>query len=66
MILPFETMKKISIYLLAIFTTFSSVLLSEEKNMINSEHQYNFSIGNFDFSDHKQAALMFGFQHQNE
>ena len=59
-------MKKIIIYLLAFFTLFSSVLLSKEKNKINSEHQYNFFIGNFDFSDDKQAALLYGFQHQNE
>tara|TARA_B100000767_G_C19443086_1_gene400835 strand:+ start:109 stop:582 length:474 start_codon:yes stop_codon:yes gene_type:complete len=45
---------------------FSSPSLSEEKNKINNEHQYNLFIGNFDFSDHKQAALLFGFQHQNE
>ena len=42
-----------------------SPLSSEEKNTINSDHQYNFFIGNFDFSDDKQAALLFGFQHQN-
>ena len=59
-------MKKISIYLLSFFIVFSSALLSEEANKINSDHQYNFFIGNFDFSDHKQAALMIGFQHQNE
>ena len=57
-------MKKITIYLLALLTIFSSSLLSAEKN--NSDHQYNYFIGNFDFSDHKQAALLFGFQHQNE
>ena len=59
-------MKKITIYLLTLFIIFSSPLLSEEKNKINSDHQYNFFIGNFDFSDDKQAALLFGFQHQNE
>jgi lipid A 3-O-deacylase len=32
----------------------------------NSAHQYNFFTGNFDFSDHKQAAILVGFQHQNE
>ena len=32
----------------------------------NSSHQYNFFIGNFDFSDDKQSALLVGFQHQNE
>ena len=59
-------MKKITIYLLTIFVIFSSPLSSEEKNKGNSDHQYNFFIGNFDFSDDKQAAILFGFQHQNE
>ena len=59
-------MKKIIIYVLTLFIIFLSPLLSEEKNKINSDHQYNFFIGNFDFSDDKQAALLFGFQHQNE
>ena len=59
-------MRKITIYLLTIFSMVFSPLFSEEKNTINSDHQYNFFIGNFDFSDHKQAALLFGFQHQNE
>ena len=59
-------MRKIFIYLLTIFTMFFSPVLSEEKNKLNSDHQYNFFIGNFDFSDDKQAALLFGFQHQNE
>jgi lipid A 3-O-deacylase len=59
-------MKKITIYLLAIFTILLSPLLSEEKNKGNGDHQYNFFIGNFDFSDDKQASLLLGFQHQNE
>ena len=59
-------MKKITIYLLTILTLFSLPLFSEEKKKIDSDHQYNFFIGNFDFSDNKQAALLFGFQHQNE
>ncbi len=58
-------MKKI-IYLLTFFTMFFSPLLSEEKNIVTGDHQYNFFIGNFDFSDDKQAALLLGFQHQNE
>ena len=58
-------MKKI-IYLLTFFTMFFSPLVGEEKNKVNSDYQYNFFIGNFDFSDDKQAALLFGFQHQNE
>jgi lipid A 3-O-deacylase len=32
----------------------------------NTVQQYNFFIGNFDFSDNKQAAVLVGFQHQNE
>ena len=58
-------MKKI-IYLLTFYTMLFSPLLSEENNRVTSDHQYNFFIGNFDFSDDKQAALLFGFQHQNE
>ena len=45
---------------------FFSPLLSEESNKIDGDHQYNFFIGNFDFSDDKQAAALFGIQHQNE
>ena len=40
--------------------------VSAEENKNNSEHQYNFYTGNFDFSDDKQKAILFGFQHQNE
>jgi lipid A 3-O-deacylase len=56
---------KITIYLLTFFTIFFSPLLSNE-NKVNSDQQFNFFIGNFDFSDDKQAALLYGFQHQNE
>ena len=56
---------KIIIYLLTFFTIFFSPLLSNE-NKVNSDQQFNFFIGNFDFSDDKQAALLYGFQHQNE
>ena len=59
-------MKNIAIYLFTFLTFFSSPLLSEEKDKINSNHQYNFFIGNFDFSDDKQSATLYGFQHQNE
>ena len=59
-------MKKITIYMLTILTLSFSPLFSEEKNKVDSNHQYNFFVGNFDFSDDKQAAVLFGFQHQNE
>ena len=37
---------------------------AEENSNIN-EHEYNFFIGNFDFSDNKQKAILVGFQFQN-
>jgi len=40
--------------------------INAEEIKKNSDHQYNFYTGNFDFSDHKQKAILFGFQHQNE
>ena len=43
---------------------FLPVSAEDVKN--NSDHQYNFYTGNFDFSDDKQKAILFGFQHQNE
>ena len=49
------------ILILIIFLTATKLVASE-----NNSHQYNFFIGNFDFSDDKQSALLFGFQHQNE
>ena len=64
--ITFKIMRKITIYLLTFFIMSSSLLLSEEKSKPNSSNQYNFFIGNFDFSDDNQAALLFGFQHQNE
>ena len=46
---------------------FSFLLLSSKAIAgDDSSHQYNFFIGNFDFSDHKQSAILVGFQHQNE
>ena len=49
------------ILLFIMLVTSNQVLANE-----NSNHQYNFFTGNFDFSDDKQAALLVGFQHQNE
>ena len=43
---------------------FSSI--NAEENKTKSNNQYNFYSGNFDFSDDKQKAILFGFQHQNE
>ena len=52
--------KKLSIFLAILFTT-TKLFAAEIRS-----HQYNFFVGNFDFSDKKQAAMLFGFQHQNE
>ena len=54
------SIKKFNIFL-AIFFTATKLLAAE-----SSSHQYNFFTGNFDFSDDKQSAMLFGFQHQNE
>ena len=53
------------ILLITVISLFFLPINSEEKININS-HQYNFYVGNFDFSDDKQKAILFGFQHQNE
>tara|TARA_B100001250_G_scaffold342417_1_gene310721 strand:+ start:1002 stop:1502 length:501 start_codon:yes stop_codon:yes gene_type:complete len=50
-------------FCISLFFLFLSVKAFAENN---SPHQYNFFIGNFDFSDHKQSAILVGFQHQNE
>ena len=54
------SVKKLKIFLVIFFTT--TKLVAAEIN----NHQYNFYTGNFDFSDNKQAAMLVGFQHQNE
>ena len=54
------------IYSWSVLLLFCSPLLSEEKKLNTNDHQYNFYVGNFDFSDDKQSAVLFGIQHQNE
>ena len=54
--------KALSIIILTLFSF--SVGADENKN--TNEHQYNVYVGNFDFSDDKQKAILVGFQHQNE
>ena len=55
--------KKLFYILVFVFTSIN-FLVAEEK--VDNEHQLNLFTGNFDFSDHKQKALLVGFQHQNE
>jgi len=49
-------------FLIAILALLFLPINAEENDNIN---QYNFYTGNFDFSDDKQKAILFGFQHQN-
>jgi len=56
-------LKRLSIVLLVIFSV-TNLAVSEEQN--TNGHQLNFFLGNFDFSDDKQRAVLVGFQHQNE
>tara|TARA_B110000971_G_C19736080_1_gene375294 strand:+ start:60 stop:575 length:516 start_codon:yes stop_codon:yes gene_type:complete len=52
------------ILLIISLTFFCFPINAQEVKKIDS--QYNFYTGNFDFSDDKQKAILFGFQHQNE
>ncbi len=54
-------LKLLSSFFIIIFS--AAKLLASE---INTNDQFNFFIGNFDFSDDKQRAVLVGFQHQNE
>jgi lipid A 3-O-deacylase len=53
-------LRKLSLLLVIFFMT--TKLFAAE----NTDHQYNYFTGNFDFSDDKQSATLLGFQHQNE
>jgi len=55
-------LKKFSIFFVIFFSV--TKLIAAEVN--TNEHQVNFFVGNFDFSDDKQKAILVGFQHQNE
>ena len=39
---------------------------SEEKKIMEKDHEWNFYSGMFDFSDNGKRATLFGIQHQNE
>ena len=61
-------MRKItSFFLISLISLFYfSFANSEDKIIDNNETELNFFTGMFDFSDDKQAAGLFGFQHQND
>ena len=56
-------LNKISLTIILILFSFTA---NAEENKNINEHQINAFVGNFDFSDHKQKAILVGFQHQNE
>ena len=56
-------LKKLSLILI-VFLTATNLTAAEKIN--SNEHQLSFFSGNFDFSDDKQSAYLFGFEHQNE
>tara|TARA_Y100000992_G_scaffold155782_1_gene104100 strand:+ start:4667 stop:5176 length:510 start_codon:yes stop_codon:yes gene_type:complete len=56
-------LKKLSLSLIIFFISLN-LFAAEEK--IGKDDQFNFFVGNFDFSDDKQKAGLLGFQHQNE
>ena len=56
-------LKKLSFFFILIISA-TNLFAADELN--KNEHQLNFFTGNFDFSDHKQKAVLVGLQHQNE
>jgi len=56
-------LKKVSLFFIIVFTA-TKLLAVEEVEIKN--HQLNYFLGNFDFSDDKQKAILVGFQHQDE
>jgi lipid A 3-O-deacylase len=56
-------LNKISLTIILILLSFTT---NAEENKNINEHQINAFVGNFDFSDNKQKAILVGFQHQNE
>ena len=56
-------LKKLSLVFTVLLVA-TRLIAAEEVS--NKDHQINFFVGNFDFSDDKQKAILVGFQHQNE
>ena len=56
-------LKKLNLCLIILLSATKLIAAEEIKD---NTHQLNFFTGNFDFSDHKQSAYLFGFQHQDE
>ena len=52
--------------ILLLLNCFCSTALTEEKKVIDNDHEWNFYSGMFDFSDDGARSNLFGVQHQNE
>ena len=59
-------MKKIISIITVLLSLFYLSLSFAEAKKNNKNTQLNFYTGMFDYSDHGQKAMLFGFQHQNE
>ena len=59
-------MKKIISIITVLLSLFYLSLSFAEEKKNNKNTQLNFYTGMFDYSDHGQKAMLFGFQHQNE
>ena len=56
--------RKITLFLIILFS--ASNLFADSIKQNDYNHQLNYFVGNFDFSDDKQKAILLGFQHQDE
>ena len=59
-------MRKIVLNILVALMSFSFLSLANSEDKKSNDTELNFFTGMFDFSDDKQAAGVFGLQHQND
>ena len=59
-------MRKIASAILVVFISFSFLSFANSEDKKSNNTELNFFTGMFDFSDDKQAAGVFGIQHQND
>ena len=59
-------MRKFILNILVTLMCLSYFSFSNAEEIKSNETELNFFTGMFDFSDHKQKAALFGFEHQNE
>ena len=59
-------MRKIASVILVAFISFSFLSFANSEDKKSNNTELNFFTGMFDFSDDKQAAGVFGIQHQND